>query len=48
MQNIQRQNVSKAVNMVLKGAKKRRSMVVLMVKSMNTDIGFKPNISIVK
>ena len=41
-------NISNCVNMILKGAKKRRSYAVAAVKNLNSDMGMGANISVVK
>jgi hypothetical protein len=41
-------NLSDCVNMILKGAKKRRATALSAVKTINSDLGFAPNIKLVK
>lgn len=41
-------NMSDCVNMMLRGAKKRRATALAAVKSINTEMGFAPNIKVVK
>lgn len=41
-------NISRCVDIILTGAKKRRSMAILAVQTLNNDLGIKPNLFVVK
>lgn len=41
-------NVSQTVNMILQGAKKRRSYAIAAVKTLNSDMGVGAKITLVK
>ncbi len=41
-------NISKCVGIILTGAKKRRSMALLAVQTLNNDLGVRPQLFVVK